>query len=164
MKIRPFINCAELRIGTNIRIMNVESRVFVIRRLVCFIRNSMKYIIPLLLAPQLLWSQQVIEKEITDWEFRMVGDSVWKKAKVPGTIIDNFANLNNISDPQHPYYGDNEKLYQWIGEKDWEFRTTIHLPVEYWEKEFGIQFGSLDLFADIFINDEWQCNHSNAFI
>src|SRR5687767_8420607 len=113
--------------------------------------------------PHFLWCQPIIEKQITDWQFRMVGDSVWKKAKVPGTIIDNFIDLSDISNPNHPYYGDNEKLYQWIGEKDWEFRTTIkeQLAPDYLAGYVNMEFGCLDLFADVYINDQ-PYHHENA--
>jgi beta-mannosidase len=115
--------------------------------------------------PQFLWSQPVIEKEITDWEFRMVGDSVWKKAVVPGTIIDNFADLSDISNPLHPYYGGNEKLYQWIGEKDWEFRTSIYIGENKSNgyNSFDLILNGLDLFADITINGRTYGNSNNAF-
>jgi beta-mannosidase len=115
--------------------------------------------------PQFLWSQQVIEKEITDWEFRMVGDSVWEKAIVPGTIIDNFVDLSDISNPLHPYYGNNEKLYQWIAEKDWEFRSYIAIQVphsDYFQGHTEIEFECLDLFADVYINGK-KWHHENAF-
>lgn len=123
-----------------------------------------KLLLLLLLIPQILFSQ-VLEKEITDWEFRMVGDSFWKNAKVPGTIIDNFVDLSNISNPLHPYYGDNEKLYQWIGEKDWEFRTQINIHEITKDKNYTykIEFGSLDLFADVYVNGI-KYNSNNAFI
>ncbi len=107
----------------------------------------------------------IIEKEITDWEFRMVGDSVWKPAKVPGTIIDNFVDLSDLSNPLHPYYGDNEKLYQWIGEKDWEFRSFIDIPIvhyEYLEGHSTMEFECLDLFADVYLNGK-KWHHENAF-
>jgi len=109
--------------------------------------------------------QSVIEKEITDWEFRMVGDSVWKPAKVPGTIIDNFVDLSDISNLLHPYYGDNEKLYQWIGEEDWEFRTNIKVEDDLISMVYfyDISFGCLDLYADVFING-LQYTSNNAFI
>lgn len=128
---------------------------------------NLKYFIILLTLTQILWSQRIIEREITDWEFRMVGDSVWKNAKVPGTIIDNFVDLNDISNPLHPYYGNNEKLYQWIGEKDWEFRTTINIDDEYLTNGYMrvLEFGCLDVIADIYINGEKYAYHTNnAFV
>lgn len=130
---------------------------------------KIKFFICFLLMTINGWSQQnfplpIIEQEITDWEFRMVGDSVWKPAKVPGTIIDNFVDLGDISNPLHPYYGDNEKLYQWIGERDWEFRTTVFIDKDLLNQgyTYDIEFESLDLYADIYINeDHWT--HNNAF-
>jgi beta-mannosidase len=112
------------------------------------------------------WAQQsfpsgIIEKEITGWEFRMVGDLAWKPARVPGTIIGSLFDLSDMSHPLHPYFGDNEKLYQWVGEKDWEFRTTINVEEPYVGYMYSLEFGSLDLFADVTINDQqWQ--HENA--
>lgn len=123
----------------------------------------------ILLLTHLGWGQKIIEREIIDWEFRMVGDSIWKKAKVPGTIIDNFADLSDLSNPQHPYHGDNEKLYQWIGEKDWEFRTIVHIDPRYMGLKYMLTFPSLDLFANVYINNQPIHYHDtlsslNAFV
>ncbi len=123
-----------------------------------------KIIFLLFFITPLITYSQIIEKEITDWEFRMVGDSVWKKAKVPGTIIDNFVDLSDITNPQHPYYGDNEKLYQWIGEKDWEFRTNLHFSTSEinHSPQYVLVFEQLDLFAKVNI-DGHIYYHQNAF-
>jgi beta-mannosidase len=119
----------------------------------------------ILFIPVFLWSQSIIDKEITDWEFRMVGDSIWKPAKVPGTIIDNYVDLSDISNPLHPYYGDNEKIYQWIGENDWEFKTSIQIEKDLLDKGFtyDLYFNCLDLFADIYLNDTMYVSN-NAFV
>lgn len=112
-----------------------------------------KVFIYIVISTHFLWSQRIIEKEMNDWEYRMVGDSVWKEAKVPGTIMDNFVDLSYISDPLHPYYGDNEKLYQWVGEQDWEFRTRVVINPSHIGMGYLITFGSLDLFADVYVNN-----------
>jgi beta-mannosidase len=115
------------------------------------------------------WTQHSVnqpnQQEITNWEFRMVGDSTWKPARVPGNIIDNFVNLGDLSNPLHPYYGDQEKLYQWIGEKDWEFRTSLRVDSLLLNQgyTYTLEFGCLDLFADIWINN-LMWNHANAFV
>jgi beta-mannosidase len=105
------------------------------------------------------------QKEITNWEFRMAGDSTWKPARVPGTIMDNFVDLKDVSNPLHPYYGDNEKLYQWIGDKDWEFRTSLQIDSLLLAQgyTYNLEFGCLDLFADIWLND-MMWNQANAFM
>ena len=104
------------------------------------------------------------EQPITNWEYRMVGESAWKPAKVPGTIISNLVNLEDISDPQHPYYGDNEKLYQWVADKDWEFRTILPIDTHLVNAgyTYDIEFGSLDLFA-VICQDSNVYLHENAF-
>ena len=106
----------------------------------------------------------IIEKEISIWEYRMVGDSIWKPAKVPGTVIGNLVDLSDNSNLLHPYYGDNEKLYQWVAEKDWEFRTNFELDsILYKGCHFELLFEQLDLFADIYINNELHCSSNNSF-
>jgi beta-mannosidase len=107
---------------------------------------------------------QIIEHDIVDWEYRMKNDSIWKPAKVPGTIIDNLFNPNDFSHSTHPYYGDNEKLYQWVGEKDWEFRKNVSINKTLLAQgyTYSLEFESLDLFCDIFINDQ-IFHHQNAF-
>src|SRR5688572_26488402 len=109
--------------------------------------------------------QPILEKEITEgWEFRMVGEKDWHPAKVPGTIVGNLMNLEDVSNRKHPYHGDNEKLYQWVAERDWEFRTYVHIDKKHLTKRarIDIEFESLDLFAEVYINGlRWT--HENAF-
>lgn len=57
------------------------------------------------------------------WEFRQVGDSVWRPADVPGCVHTDLLSCGLIEDP---FYGRNERSLQWIGEKDWEYRKTFH--------------------------------------
>src|SRR5674476_710941 len=67
-----------------------------------------------------------------NWEFSLnkkcrppvsnLKPGTWYKASVPGTIHTDLINNKLIPDP---FYSDNEKRLQWIGEMDWDYRTSV---------------------------------------
>jgi beta-mannosidase len=98
--------------------------------------------------------------DITDtWQYRAVSSDAsalrqsgdrWERATVPGNIhLDLIAN-GIISDP---WYRDNERRQQWIGEADWEYRTRFEVPADIVESEHvEIIFEGLDTYADVYLN------------
>ena len=88
----------------------------------------------------------------TDWQFKeQGGPDNWLPAAVPGTVHTDLFNAGKIPDL---YYRNNEKELQWIGEKDWEYRTHFTVSKEVLEKDIvEMVFNGLDTYATIFIND-----------
>src|ERR1035437_2999587 len=74
------------------------------------------------------------------------------KAIVPGTIHTDLINNKLIPDP---FYSDNEKRLQWIGEMDWDYRTSFdsHKSIDP-SKPVYIKFDGIDTIAEIFLNGE----------
>ena len=68
----------------------------------------------------------------TDWIFRQSSENRWEKAKIPGTVHTDLLNLGII---KNPFFGVNEKKYQWIGEKDWEYESKFIIPDELFKKD-----------------------------
>ncbi|MBO4599473.1 MAG: hypothetical protein J5641_01910 [Bacteroidales bacterium] len=58
--------------------------------------------------------------ELADWQFEYNGE--WIDATVPGCIHTDLMANGIIPDP---FYGTNEDSVQWVGERDWKYRTVI---------------------------------------
>ncbi|HTI98948.1 MAG TPA: hypothetical protein VL527_08690, partial [Dongiaceae bacterium] len=56
------------------------------------------------------------------WEMAKVDSTDWTPATVPGCVHTDLLAVGKIPDP---YYRDNEKQVQWIGETDWVYRRTF---------------------------------------
>lgn len=103
----------------------------------------------------------------TGWEFRAVGNTdradirEWRPAHVPGVVQTDLLQAGLIPDP---YYQDNEFRLQWIGNTDWEYRTTIQLDAATLAHEHAdLVFEGLDTFADVYLNDQSVLQTNNMF-
>ncbi len=95
------------------------------------------------------------------WKFQEKDSVKTFKAKVPGSIhMDLLAN-GEIPDP---YYRNNEKDLQWIGEKDWVYTSSFTLSDEFLEKDnLELNFKGLDTYADVYLNDSLILKADNFF-
>jgi beta-mannosidase len=97
----------------------------------------------------------------TDWIFRQSSENRWEKAKIPGTVHTDLLNLGII---KNPFFGVNEKKYQWIGEKDWEYESKFIIPDELFKKDnIELVFEGIDTYADIYLNDKLILKTDNFF-
>ncbi len=97
----------------------------------------------------------------TGWQYKKVGDSSWSQASVPGCIHTDLLNDSKIEDP---FYRLNEKKQQWIGETDWEYRTTFEVSSKTMSNEnIALVFDGLDTYADVFLNDNHILSADNMF-
>lgn len=94
----------------------------------------------------------VIEMSLHDnWEFSQVGENLWNPATVPGTIHTDLFKNNLIP---HPFEACNEKELQWIGQKDWVYRTTFDLSSDLMQRQnLSLVFEGLDTYASVKLND-----------
>ena len=114
-------------------------------------------------------AQGAVEDQIlaSGWQFRAVTDqahpgvSEWHTATVPGAVHVDLQAAGLISDP---FYADNEKRLQWVGEEDWEYRTTINAtPALLAHQHLELVFDGLDTFADVFVNGKEKIRADNMF-
>lgn len=97
----------------------------------------------------------------SSWQFKMVGDSVWIPAEVPGNVISDLLENEVITDP---FIGDNEKNVQWVFEKDWVYKTQFSCSEALLDKQqIELTFEGLDTYAEVFLNDSLILNTNNAF-
>lgn len=103
--------------------------------------------------------QQKIDK---NWTFKMVDDTAWLPATVPGYVHTDLLANNIIEDP---FYRLNEHHLQWIDKKDWEYQATFYIDVETLEKDVvELNFNGLDTYANVFLNNQLILEADNMFM
>ena len=87
--------------------------------------------------------------------------ATWRAATVPGTVHTDLAAVGVIPPP---FTGDNEKRLQWIGQLDWQYRTTFSVsPAQLAASHAELVFDGLDTFADVELNGQPLLHTDNMF-
>ena len=95
------------------------------------------------------------------WEFRQFGESKWYPASVPGCVHLDLLTNGLIEDP---FYRDNERKLQWIGEVDWEYRLIFDADTKLLSKKHvEIVFDGLDTYATVTLNGQEILRADNMF-
>jgi beta-mannosidase len=95
------------------------------------------------------------------WKFRQLGEKDWLPATIPGGVHTDLLALGKIPDP---FFGDNEKQVQWIGDTDWEYRYTFNTESKLLmkEKQFLVCDG-LDTLAEVSLNGKLLGKTDNMY-
>ncbi len=97
-----------------------------------------------------------------DWQFSESGKNDWKNAVVPGSVQRDLIRLGELPDP---YWGTNEKLVQWVEDKNWDFKKTFIISAQQLTYDDAIiTFGGLDTYADVFLNGAKIISAENMFL
>jgi beta-mannosidase len=97
-----------------------------------------------------------------NWQFRKVGDAQWLPATVPGCVHTDLLDLKLIQDP---FYRKNEQKVKWVDVADWEYRTTFDVSDQLATySNIALNFGGLDTYADVYLNDALLFKADNMFI
>ncbi|MBK8737582.1 MAG: hypothetical protein IPL98_17405 [Saprospiraceae bacterium] len=99
-------------------------------------------------------------QDLKNWEFKSSQDSIWRSFQFPGNSHSALLENNLIQDPFFAY---NENKLQWIGEKDWEFKSEFSIDNKSLEKEVDLYLERIDTYAEIFINGRKLVELDNAF-
>ena len=96
------------------------------------------------------------------WEFYHPIKKEWFSFGKAGSIQEKLMETGELPDP---FFGDNEKLYQWIEEHEWKFRSTFYLS----DKELSAEslifnFPNIDTYGEVTINETILGSTSNFFI
>lgn len=84
------------------------------------------------------------------------------EAPVPGDVHSALLAKGLIPDP---YWADNERRVQWVGQTDWEYRRTFEVDSKMLEApSVYLNCDSLDTFAEIWINDQKVAETENMFL
>lgn len=95
------------------------------------------------------------------WEVSKAGTADWLPAQVPGCIHTDLLAAGKIPDP---FYRQNEKDVQWVGQTDWMYRRTFDVSPELLSrKEISLRCEGLDTLATISINGQEAGRTDNMF-
>jgi beta-mannosidase len=84
------------------------------------------------------------------WTLRRVGNPRTWPARVPGDVVANLLQAAAIPDP---FYRENERALQWIGESDWIYERSFAVPAALLaEDRVLLQCDGLDTFAELRVN------------
>jgi beta-mannosidase len=96
-----------------------------------------------------------------DWQFSQAGKDDWMPATVPGGAYTDLLAAGKIPDP---FYRDNEKTVQWVGDSDWIYRRTFDVPAEVLNNDrVLLRCEGLDTLAQIKINGTAAGSADNMF-
>lgn len=95
------------------------------------------------------------------WQFRQIATGTWMPAYVPGVVHLDLLQNKVIPDP---FFRDNEKKLQWIGEVGWEYQRsfTYNAPDLPWNRVELVCRG-LDTYARVYLNDSLIFKADNMF-
>lgn len=104
----------------------------------------------------------VVTKEIDKgWTFKQVRGNNWYPATVPGVVHTDLIDNRIIEDP---FFRLNERGVQWVDKEDWEYKTTLDVPADIFDKDnIQLHFKGLDTYADVFLNDSLILKADNMF-
>jgi beta-mannosidase len=96
-----------------------------------------------------------------EWTFRQLDKNEWMPATVPGGVHTDLLALGKIPDP---FVADNEKQVQWIGDTDWEYRTTFKpTPSLLAESKQFLVCDGLDTLAEVSLNGQLLGKTNNMY-
>ncbi|MHB9055305.1 MAG: beta-mannosidase [Paludibacteraceae bacterium] len=121
------------------------------------------YYLLLMILPSISYAQQSETMRLNDnWQFSESGKNKWKNAVVPGSVQRDLIRLNELPDP---YWSTNEKLVQWVEDKNWDYRKTFTVNAEQLAHDDALlSFEGLDTYADVFLNGSKILSADNMFI
>ena len=95
------------------------------------------------------------------WEFQQTGSKQWYPATVPGVVHTDLLANKLIEDP---FWENNEQKLQWIGQKDWKYRTHFTVTqAQLAPDHIEIVFEGLDTYAEVKLNGQTIISASNMF-
>src|SRR5215469_13711219 len=100
-----------------------------------------------------------VEPEVEATTLQRVAN--WTPAEVPGCVQTDL--LRNKIIPE-PFYRDNEKKLQWIGQEDWQYQTSFDVSAATLaRKHIELVFHGLDTYATVFLNGQGVLRAENMF-
>lgn len=115
-----------------------------------------------LVAAAPVYADGVAKQEINSgWTFKQVRGNNWYPATVPGVVQTDLMNNQLIEDP---FYRLNERAIQWVDKEDWEYKTTLDVTPDVFDKQhIELDFKGLDTYADVYLNDSCILKADNMF-
>jgi beta-mannosidase len=111
--------------------------------------------------PFLFSQNKILQLEDSIWQFKDQDSNVYLPAKVPGNIHTDLLRNGLIPDP---FLGTNESLVQWVGQRNWVYKTQFILSSnELKETHHELVLENIDTYADVFVNGQKVATTQNQF-
>jgi beta-mannosidase len=95
------------------------------------------------------------------WQFARRDSNEWQPATVPGCVHTDLMAAGKIPDP---FFGDNERQVQWVGESGWVYRRTFEAPEDILKRHrVLLRCDGLDTLAAVRINGQEIGRADNMF-
>lgn len=95
------------------------------------------------------------------WQVALTGGNEWLPAKVPGCIHTDLLAAGRISDP---FYRDNERTIQWVGETNWTYRRAFEVSAaDLAHDRVLLRCEGLDTLATVRVNGRELARTDNMF-
>ena len=95
------------------------------------------------------------------WQVARTGDNNWLPATVPGCIHTDLLAAGKIPDP---FYRDNERVVQWVGETNWTYRRTFEVSAaDLAHDRVLLRCEGLDTLATVRLNGHELARTDNMF-
>ena len=146
------------------------------------IRRAALFVSILMSTQALAAGQKQVVSLDKDWRFRIAPDASlnhvkgvtpdvdqatlqqvanWTPAKVPGFVQTDLLDNKIIAEP---FYRENEKKLQWIGQEDWQYQTTFEVPAStLTRRHVELVFQGLDTYATVSLNGQGVLSADNMF-
>jgi len=98
--------------------------------------------------------------EPLDFEWKFLYNGTWYEARVPGNIHTDLFRNGLIEDP---FFGDNEKKLQWIGNHAWHYKTEFSIENNQKQQISELVFEGLDTRTTIILNGQIIAKTDNMF-
>ncbi len=96
-----------------------------------------------------------------NWNIQHPQTKKWIPLGTKGSVQEALIASKYLPDP---FVGSNEAKFQWIENYDWTFESTFELPQIDQNKEYDLDFPSLDTYAKVYLNGKLCGTGENAFV
>jgi len=104
---------------------------------------------------------KVLDLTKLKWEFKEKNSNKWYLADVCGSVHLDLLKNKII---ENPFYRNNEKKYQWVGKRDWVYRTYFFVNKNILNYDrIELEFNGLDTYANVFLNKKLILKADNFF-
>ncbi|MBU3926983.1 MAG: glycoside hydrolase family 2 protein, partial [Bacteroidetes bacterium] len=102
-----------------------------------------------------------LDLKTMNWTLHSLSDSLIIDSVNPGDVHMALMSKGIIQDP---FFRDNEKKVQWVGETNWSFNTAFDVQAAMFRHdEISLVFEGLDTYAEVWINNSLVLKSDNMF-
>lgn len=103
-----------------------------------------------------------ISAQTLKWDVYYPDKDSWIELGEKGSVQEALVKEKILPDP---FWGNNEKLFQWVEERNWTFRSTLIADASLLQHDYvELFFPGIDTYASVYINGNLVGTSENAFL